>query len=231
MRRFLFIAFLCPFFLQAQTPAELVLSNAWYLTDMHNECFWDGPGNPDEYGDIVLSFQQTEDVTYFHTKMCSQMDGTVQLTQNEISFHDLLVSGTGCQDPLNEEYEGGYICMLSHSFEYEIIVEADGTLTLKLENPVFMDATFSNKSLKTLDLNPELGNIYPNPFTDILTVSNPKLNFDQISVTDLMGNIVLTVPANEVKNSLDFRNFPAGVYILRMSKKGKFIGSKKVIKK
>lgn len=231
MRSLLFIAILFPFFLKAQTPADIVMGNAWYLTDMHNECFWDGPGDPNEYSDIVLTFNQSEDVVYFHTKMCSQMDGTVQLTDTEISFHNLLISGTPCQDPLNKEYEDGYICLLSHDFDYEIIVESDGSLTLKLENPVFMDATFSNKSLSTMDLNPELGNVYPNPFTEILTVSNPKLKFDRITITDLMGNKVFDTPAKEVKNNLDLRAFPAGIYILRMSRKGKFIGSRKVIKR
>ncbi|MBX2948671.1 MAG: T9SS type A sorting domain-containing protein [Crocinitomicaceae bacterium] len=61
--------------------------------------------------------------------------------------------------------------------------------------------------------------LYPNPATDVLTISGLQ-NGDSVHLSDIMGKTVYTAISNEQSNTIDTRDFPTGIYLLRVETNG-----------
>ena len=65
--------------------------------------------------------------------------------------------------------------------------------------------------LKTVENNSNL-NIYPNPATNIVTISNNNQNIESIKRYDLQGRILKTEQVNKSNTQLDISNYQSGTY-------------------
>jgi len=101
---------------------------------------------------------------------------------------------------------------------------------LKVDN--YMVSAVNNTALSVNDVISTKFNIYPNPASDIITISNKEnIGVEKISIVDMNGRVVKTQSlTNQSEIQLNISDLRAGVYIFNIStKEGN--ASKKVIKK
>jgi len=56
---------------------------------------------------------------------------------------------------------------------------------------------------------------YPNPVTDMLTISNTEIMSD-IKVSDMLGRILTTMNVNDTETKIDMSNYPTGTYLVQV---------------
>ncbi|MCP2026638.1 hypothetical protein L1276_001782 [Flavobacterium sp. HSC-32F16] len=70
---------------------------------------------------------------------------------------------------------------------------------------------------------------YPNPVQNILTVNNTSI-IDEVQILSASGNSILIKKVNHTQTEIDFSNLSTGIYILKITSKGKE-KTTKIIKK
>ncbi|WP_299767330.1 T9SS type A sorting domain-containing protein [uncultured Dokdonia sp.] len=70
---------------------------------------------------------------------------------------------------------------------------------------------------------------FPNPSSDILTISNPQAEIQEVSLVNIIGQEVLRKEINAMRSDLDISNLTKGVYIMQVMSNGQK-GVYKVIK-
>lgn len=71
--------------------------------------------------------------------------------------------------------------------------------------------------------------IYPNPTTNELTIKN-TVSISTVEISDLTGNIVLTLHPNTTQTELNLESFSSGCYFVTATTKGGSIVTRKFIK-
>lgn len=228
----LYIFILLGTFVHGQSDVELLLNNTWHLVEFNNECFGITPENPDEFdiNNITLNFYDYDDHIHYITEMCTRIEGGAYINNSEIEFITMLTEGPSCENPINFQYDKGYQCAMSTKYDYSITENSDGTLTLYMENDIFMSAVYTTQLLFTEEFNYNNFSIYPNPVKDKLTFENPDLKITQIQITDAEGKLILEQKINSVKTEIDFSALSKGIYFIRIESDGKIIKTEKVIK-
>lgn len=102
--------------------------------------------------------------------------------------------------------------------------------TIKYDN--YKVSAVNTTTLSVNDIVSTKFNVYPNPATDVVTITNTEsIGIDKITVTDINGRIVKTNNYNQqAEIQLNVSNLNAGVYILNVSTK-EGTATKKFIKK
>jgi hypothetical protein len=68
--------------------------------------------------------------------------------------------------------------------------------------------------------------LYPNPFSNSITINTGKMNMEQVQIIDLMGNSVLTANVNASEVLMDLSSLPKGAFFIRIE-----TGQKRLTKK
>jgi PKD repeat protein len=58
--------------------------------------------------------------------------------------------------------------------------------------------------------------LYPNPVTDMLTISNTEI-MSKVIVADMLGRILSTSAINDIETGVDMSNYPTGTYLVQVS--------------
>lgn len=74
------------------------------------------------------------------------------------------------------------------------------------------------------NIEPTFLEIYPNPVSDFLYIKNVKLPIENISIYNLLGVLIYSKIHNE--SSIDFQNFPSGVYLIEVKSNNEFYRQK-----
>ncbi|MGC4040286.1 MAG: T9SS type A sorting domain-containing protein [Flavobacterium sp.] len=61
--------------------------------------------------------------------------------------------------------------------------------------------------------------LYPNPVTDLLTISNSQL-MSKVMVVDMLGRILATKEVNDVETKIDMSRYPTGTYLVQVNADG-----------
>jgi hypothetical protein len=96
----------------------------------------------------------------------------------------------------------------------------------------FLDTEFRISSFIERPNLPEI-ELFPNPFNNFLTVRYNAEDYSELNIElyDILGNLIARLNINESNNLLNFENYSAQTYILKISdNKGDFIKSFIVIK-
>jgi hypothetical protein len=72
--------------------------------------------------------------------------------------------------------------------------------------------------------------IYPNPATDVITISDPNAIIRQYEVFDQVGQSVLTAINRTGKTEINLTTFSSGMYLLKMETKRGIVNKKIIIK-
>ncbi|MDX9705399.1 MAG: T9SS type A sorting domain-containing protein [Weeksellaceae bacterium] len=231
MRKLLFfLMFLFVQILLAQE--EIILNNIWYLQSMENECSPGSLGENDEFDihNIQLTFTQEGEVIYFHSEMCKELIGTVEITAETIEFKDLSTSGEACFGELTYYYEQAYECALSALYNYEIIENTDGLFEISMENEIFMSMSLTTHHLKTADIEENNIKIWPNPTKDYVIIADSKNKITAIRILDVSGNLINQVKVNSKTKKIDLQSLPSGVYFFVIESASATPFKKKVLK-
>lgn len=96
-----------------------------------------------------------------------------------------------------------------------VTMDIDGN-TRSATTPDLGGSEFTDATLAVQDVNKSKINYYPNPVVDQLQISNDK-KISNIEVYNASGSAVKNVSINAEKGSVDMRQLPAGVYILKIN--------------
>lgn len=74
--------------------------------------------------------------------------------------------------------------------------------------------------------------IYPNPTTDVTTITIPSSFINQnsqLSLFDLQGKLIDSYSVTKTEIQISLRNYPAGLYLLRLTHQGKEVATGKIV--
>lgn len=112
--------------------------------------------------------------------------------------------------------------------EYDIVINIKATILLALipglpPTPVDQDTQFTGyKIIVDGELNTSVyqldeTHVYPNPFTNQFTVSNPKNRDLTVALFDLSGKLLSTTKVSTTKQELNTSHLPKGMYVVHLS--------------
>jgi hypothetical protein len=103
------------------------------------------------------------------------------------------------------------------------VTDANNCVT---KDSVFVDVMFSTESFT-----PAMFKMYPNPATDQLTIEHPLKGSFQLTLSNVLGQTVLTKtdPGTTDRLSLNVGNLPAGPYMLKIQQGNRQVSLKVVI--
>jgi hypothetical protein len=84
---------------------------------------------------------------------------------------------------------------------------------LGCESVSFLKVTAS--LITGIEINDPLLEFYPNPVTDILSVTY-HAGIDEVTVANLIGQIVVSKKVNGKETSVDFSDLGSGIYLIRL---------------
>jgi selenophosphate synthetase-related protein len=71
--------------------------------------------------------------------------------------------------------------------------------------------------------------VYPNPADDHITIELPENGLHVLTVTDISGKIIESMPVNGSTTILKTHNYQRGIYIIRVTGKSETVVSRFVI--
>lgn len=75
-----------------------------------------------------------------------------------------------------------------------------------------------NTALANIDIQPTAKfKVYPNPATNVVTISTPDSETAKLAVTDLSGKVVMTKSLSGIENTVDISNLSTGAYFFEVS--------------
>lgn len=131
----------------------------------------------------------------------------------EIIGEDVYTRGTG--EGINGEPETW--------FPYSENILDDDTKKVQTVFFLYGEINNNNQSVKENNLSQEIGEIYPNPITNSLTIDlrndplekhNATMNF--ITITDVSGKEIYNMSTKEIKITIDSSSWNTGVYVVRV---------------
>lgn len=222
--------------LQSFAQDAQLLDTTWYLDYifMNNEELHP-PGEEGEATVIPMNISLVD----FNTIVCdSHVCSDIDFNGGNESFSLIsCVTGIfGCEFNENEAYQNLYFYdffnadFSPNSFDYTIEVVGDKK-TLTLTNATGIQAIYSDQILAANDQKLVDVGMYPNPVSDILTISSPKNEILSIHIYDLDGKHIADFECSHQENiEIGLTNVVSGIYFLRiLTDAGQ--ASKKIIKK
>ncbi len=91
------------------------------------------------------------------------------------------------------------------------------------DNPVVMTNSVTNIIGHTAGITPVTNvktRIFPNPATDQLTIVTDNNIYDNLVITNTMGQNMITQKLNSLQTTISMKDLPAGVYFIRLSGEG-----------
>jgi len=93
---------------------------------------------------------------------------------------------------------------------------------------------FSTSNCNVLSINDPIStkteiNMFPNPATDILNITNPRNDISEIQVFDINGNLIIN--KNENLNQIDVSTLNAGIYLVELTSNQKKNTKKLIVSK
>jgi len=132
-------------------------------------------------------------------------------------------------------YNNGTITIVNYLNEADIVWSVNGTIVSGQNGTSITVVEYGEYSVELTDefgcsyssfiMNVNLSiednailnwNLYPNPANDIVTIQvNSNITVNQVTMTDLTGRVVKTIPWNEGSNlSFDVSELPSGMYVV-----------------
>lgn len=69
-----------------------------------------------------------------------------------------------------------------------------------------------------LDNNPDFEiSVYPNPFTNFITVNLNGIEYGQVQVLDVQGRVLVDVAVSQSQNNVNLENFGKGIYLIKVT--------------
>ena len=108
-----------------------------------------------------------------------------------------------------ESFDSGILSGVGQSFSYTFT--NDGVTTYKCSRHAFMQGQITVNALSVGDNTTSIFVTYPNPVTDILTVSSQQ-NIERIIVFDATGKEVLNTAMQTPDAKIYMQHYPSGTY-------------------
>ncbi len=216
------------------TKAQIITSETWYLNqvEIDGEIF----PLPDH---TILGYQADFYENYSDTDICNSITlNYTELTENSFYLTEFTSTLIECPDqPGLDEFEGKFASLFwfqdNQTFTYEILTDSEWNHihTLIVTNPDGNKAYYGNDALNSLEHNDPQIQIYPNPFTEKITIENLDLNFTKIQLVDANGKLIKSKKINTSQVEWNLNHLPKGIYFIQFFSNSKILKTQKVIKK
>lgn len=112
---------------------------------------------------------------------------------------------------------------------YTTTVGGSGSLSEGIQQPIEIE-TLSNPDFKAVQLKMST---YPNPTTNLLTLTVETLDQDDLSfeMYDLLGKMILKRTIKNATNTIEMVRFVSGTYLLAVKRRNETLKTYKIIKK
>lgn len=206
------------------------LYQTWYLTNYNMDIMGDF-----EVSDIEPTINPTltisENLDFSGEGACNTFNGGfVLLPDDFLLIETSEFTDNTCDFMSHSEFEINYFSFFYNGEELHYSLEdlGGGEQKLNLTSGWFSELIFSNVNLSVSDNKLTDFKIYPNPATDILTVTTENNPIEKLTVYSVAGMKVLE--QNTIENSIDVSALKTGTYFLEIiSSEGKSV--QKFIKK
>ena len=202
----------------AQDPQ--LFENPWYLHKITIEDVdlfppYDGLANLDSYF--------SENPSYFSASFCDVMAPPIQYegaTVFNLGDRPVILLGF-CDDPASLQYDNAFFSIFfenrnfaKNPFNYTI-TEENNVKMLVITNAEGNKAFFGDELLAIKDIESQFISLFPNPATSELTISSNNTALENISIFNLQGQKVMTVPFQLNEQAINISNLQSGVYFLK----------------
>ena len=109
--------------------------------------------------------------------------------------------------------------MVTYEFNTGFCSDTD-TLFIYVGNPTGMDIVNGLSTITT----------YPNPVNDVLNIKMGDVDVSEIQIVNYLGQVIYQNSIEATAISLDVASFVTGIYFIRFTNNGQFVGYKKFIK-
>jgi len=144
----------------------------------------------------------------------------IPIPEEYVALETTGVLGTGRIEDCKELEDGRILCMGEHAYAkpetsfyrelWMLMLDENGCLTPDCDPTLVLTNTHSVETFRE-------GNIYPNPVSDILHIS--EVVFDAYKIYDLMGRLV---QEGAYSPTIDLSGLPAsGIYVLQLKEEGR----------
>ena len=219
----------------AQDP--ILYEHTWYLHDL----IIDGTSNPLPPDALIIPLFFTDEPPgdlNFQTIVCQEAVSEVMFDDPNSSFsfvQGFFVGGIECEFMSTaEEFETKYFDFfrdeISFPFVYGIS-SSNGNFTLIITSESGDRAIYGDQLLAVNDENLVEVGMYPNPVSDLLTLSSPNNEILSVHIYNLEGKqISRSERMSQNRNEIDLTNLNSGLYFLKIFFNGGQV-TKKIIKK
>lgn len=234
---YLFFAILSTLASKAQ-PFDLIFDHPWYLEQIRIDgTFLQIPSNG-EVTNAILNFYETTPYT-FDLKVCQTLSGEITYPNYDAMLFPvgLTITGDACTISENIDFE----TILFNFFQSQIGVQLsydyifidpgppENILVIFSPNGDYIEFTeVPNPILGVESFNKKMFSVFPNPFTDKITIRNLNSQIlSKIRVLSMQGSLLL-----ETNNSnILAQNLTKGIYILEIIAKDGSKQIEKIVKK
>jgi hypothetical protein len=123
-------------------------------------------------------------------------------------------------------YSGSYTdtCYYTGTYIYAALNDIDSTHIIVNSSPITANVPLLSSTspcaisttTEVVDLHHYDVNIYPNPTSDLITI-NSQGNINSVEIRNSLGQPVFSDNYNSSKIDVDLRQFPSGVYVVRLN--------------
>lgn len=86
-----------------------------------------------------------------------------------------------------------------------------------------------HSGLSEYETRQHLLSVYPNPATDIITVSSPNLTNGEMKIYNIIGEQIMMHKLSSETSNINVSNLPKGIYMVRVTDQKGIVGTKKLI--
>ncbi|HYV91233.1 MAG TPA: choice-of-anchor B family protein [Chitinophagales bacterium] len=224
--------------------------------DLGDECYMTGnlggtPGNSDVDGDVVTLTSPAFDLTNYNEPYINfyawWVDGGIFGSPDD-TLKFTLSNGNTTVSLMNLTSNASDPSWIFHSFKVSDFITLTNNMKLKLSTvdyqgnanwiegglDVFEVVDSVATGISETNMNHDLINAYPNPFSNEETIS---YHFDQpgsdarMDVYDVLGNKLESLPVKNSSGTFSFgKNLPEGIYFIHFVESNKMLGVIKVVK-
>ena len=201
--------------LQAQDPN---FEGTWLLERVVVDLIEYFPPSNSEVSNVTLT-TTTDNVT---TLVCDEIESSiVNINNSSFTVVDFTTISNNCILTETINFQQVYFDSFFRRgdpglpFSYSIEDNGNGDKSLTIENITGERAFYTSKQLNLKDFKKHSVSLFPNPAKEQLSLSAKNITITNISIFNLQGSKVMTVPFQLNEQAIDISNLQAGVYFLK----------------
>ncbi len=213
--RFLLLLFLFCICWNSNAQPNPDLFQTWYLSFVEQDDGLQGYVVDDIVPTITPTLTIYPNFDFEGVGACNTFNGSFNFTFPDGGIETAQFTDTSddCAFEIHNYFENEYFGFFQWLIAYSI-TENDQGFILNMATGVFGNATFYNYPLDVSHNNQNKFNVFPNPTSSNLFISQNEANIQKIEIVTMTGTIARTI--NTPKQEIDLTSLPKGMYLVKI---------------